>query len=91
VKHLFAAQAGEEEVEDHEIRPDLTDDIKTYEAIRGRADLEPFTGEAMRQEIGDIGLVFDDRDVAHRPPPDGASSVNGSNIGGDGYGQATMR
>jgi hypothetical protein len=78
-------------VEDHEIRPDLADDIETDEAICGRADLEPFPGEAMRQEIGDIGLVLDDRDVAHRPPPDGASSVDGSNIGGDGYGQATKR
>ena len=67
---LLAVQSGEEEVEDHEIGPDPTDDVETDEAIRGRADLEPLTGEAMRQEIGDIGLVFDYRDVAHGPPPD---------------------
>jgi hypothetical protein len=39
----------------------------------------------------DIGFVFDDGDVPHGPPPDGTSCVDGSNIGGDGYGQATMR
>jgi hypothetical protein len=85
-KDLLAAQVGEEEAEDHKIGPDPADDVETDDAIAGRADLEPFTGETVGKQACDGGFVFDDGDVPHGPPPDGASCVDNSNMGGDGYG-----
>ena len=63
VAHLETVPAGQHDVEEHEIGPELVVDAQRRLAVGGRSDLVAPVPEGFRQDIDDIGIVVDDENA----------------------------
>jgi hypothetical protein len=63
---LQAVQAGQHQVEDHQVVGLRLSLRQASGAVEGEADLATQVGQVQADQLGDVAVVFDDEDAARR-------------------------